>query len=154
MNTSISARIERMAAQHGDFGRELLGFLKAPPSRQRLIQAAKDGIPPASAVSEGLVERFGLDAFSSPTTRQFVGWAIRAIMEEANFVPASAGINMPHDRLFRKGSTYKFVAQEHRLSPDTLLARILETLTTAELEGVKVYVEKKLIRRTDRRQKR
>jgi hypothetical protein len=33
-----------------------------------------------------------------------------------------------------------------------VLARILETLTTAELEGVKVYVEQKLTRRSDRRQ--
>ena len=151
---SVSARVDRMAAHHGDFGRQLLEFLRAPQSRQRLIQAAKDGIPPASGVSEDLIQRFGLEAFGSPTTRQFVGWAIRAVMEEASFVPASAGINTPNDRLFSKGSTYKFVAQEHRLSADTLLARILETLTTAELEGVKVYVEQKLSRRVDRRHKK
>ena len=81
------------------------------------------------------------------------GWAIRAIMEEASFVPASSGINTPNDRLFSKDYTYKYVAREHRLSPEILLARILETLTTAGLEGVKIYVEQKLFRRPARRRK-
>ena len=150
MITKISASVDRRAAQKGQKAVEILAFLRSEPIKNRLIKAAQDGIPPAGAVSEALIERFGLEIFESTALRQFVGWAIRSVMDDNSFLPQSAGISIPNDRLFTKGSTYKFVAQEHQLSPESLLVRILETLTVAELEGVRVYIERKLNRRIER----
>lgn len=153
MTNKISASVDRRAAQQGEAAVSVLEFLRSEPIKALLLKTAQEGIPPAGAVSEPLIEKFGLPAFESPALRQFVGWAIRSVMEENSFIPAAAGINIPNNRLFSKGSTYRYVAQEHQLSPDTLLARILETLTQNELESVKVYIERKLSRRSDRRAK-
>ena len=63
--TKISASVDRRAAQKGQKAVEILAFLRSEPIKNRLIKAAQDGIPPAGAVSEALIERFGLEIFES-----------------------------------------------------------------------------------------
>jgi hypothetical protein len=143
----ITQRVRKMADQigpDGQLGAKILDFLQRPDIRDRMIQAADVGTPPAAAISGGLVEAFGLDALDPHAVRRFIGYAIRAIMGEAGYEPASAGIRVPRDPLFSTASTYRALPRGVHSDADSLLVRLIESLNVDELERARFYIERKL----------
>lgn len=128
----------------GQLGAKILDYLQQPDIQARMMQAADAGTPPASAISGGLVETFGIDALDPHAARRFIGYAIRAIMGEAGYEPASAGIRVPRDPLFSTASTYKALPKGVHADADSLLLRFIESLNPDELDRARFYIERKL----------
>jgi hypothetical protein len=142
----VSQRVRKMAnqiGQGGQLGAEILEYLQLPDVQERMIQAADQGTPPAAAISSGLVDRFGLAALDPHTARRFIGYAVRAIMGEAGYEPASAGIRVPRDPLFSTAATYKALPKGVHADADSLLLRFIESLNPDELDRARFYIERK-----------
>src|SRR5271157_2289865 len=108
MRTKSMQRAERAATALVN-GEAILGTLKA--QRPRLIAAAKQSRPPVAAVSEALLEEHGEEIKKTPV-RQFVGLAVRAILEEAGYEVAYTGVRINGDPVFRTGSVYRLRTDE------------------------------------------
>lgn len=122
-------RVER-AATALSCGKEILELLHA--NRAEMIAVAKQGRPPVTAVSQKLLDAFG-DRVKDTPVKQFVGLAIRAILEEAGFEIAYSGAKIPSDRLFSAGSVYRAQAGHQDVTPvDDALERMLCALTPSQ----------------------
>jgi hypothetical protein len=122
-------RVEKVATALPN-GREILELLNA--SRAEMIAVVKQGRPPVTAVSQRLIDAFG-DQVKNTPVKQFVGLAIRTILEEAGFEIAYSGAKIPNDRLFSAGSVYRAHAGHHDATPaDDALERMLCALTPSQ----------------------
>jgi len=109
-------------------GEAILETLKA--ARTRLIAAAKHSRPPVAAVSEVLLKKHGDEVKQTPVP-QFVGVAVRAILEEAGYEIAYTGVRINGDPVFRTGSVYRLRTDEDDgLEVDDALDRMMKSLTT------------------------
>jgi hypothetical protein len=126
--TSKSMRRAERAAATLLKGRDILETLKM--HRRELVASAKQQRPPVSAVSQKLLDEFGQDIKRLPV-KQFVGLAVRAILEEAGFDIAYSGVRISDDPVFTSGSVYKVRADESLDAPqsDDALERMLKGLT-------------------------
>ena len=126
MITKPMRRAERAATALAN-GESILETLKS--ARNALIGAAKQSRPPVSAVSEILLEKYGAEIKKTPV-RQFVGLAVRAILEEAGFEVAYGGVRINGDPVFRTGSVYR-PRSDHYDAPeaDDPLDRMLKALS-------------------------
>lgn len=123
-------RVERSARSLTD-GDAILSFLKA--NRAAIIEGAKGGDPPVSAISEMLKawgKRYGI-AVNNMAVRQFVGAAIRALLEEDGFEVNERGVRLKDDALFTTASTYKLREETPPVQFDTV-ARFLDAMTDEE----------------------
>jgi hypothetical protein len=126
MRTKSMRRAERAATALVD-GEAILGTLNA--ARARLVAAAKQSRPPVAAVSEILLEKHGEEIKKTPV-RQFVGLAVRAILEEAGFEVAYTGVRINGDPVFRTGSVYRLRTDEDDAPEvDDALDRMMKSLT-------------------------
>lgn len=94
-------RVER-AAEALKNGQEFLALVRR--HNKELIRAAERGVPPVSALSDALD---GIEHASDLPVRQFVGMAVRALLEENGFEVALSGVRLKNDKVFRTGSVYK-----------------------------------------------
>ncbi|MGO9238569.1 MAG: hypothetical protein ACLP4V_32405 [Methylocella sp.] len=131
MRTKSMQRAERAATALVN-GEAILGTLKA--QRPRLIAAAKQSRPPVAAVSEALLEEHGEEIKKTPV-RQFVGLAVRAILEEAGYEVAYTGVRINGDPVFRTGSVYRLRTNEDEAPEvDDALDRMMKSLTTDQAQ--------------------
>ncbi len=108
-------------------GDEILETLKA--ARPKLIASAKQSRPPVAAVSALLLERHGVEVKQTPV-RQFIGLAVRAILEEAGFEVAYTGVRIKDDPVFRTGSVYRLRSDDNDApEADDALDRMMKALT-------------------------
>ena len=123
----VDGRAERAAATLVK-GPEILETLKT--RRRDLIASAKQSRPPIAAVSEMLLENFGPEIKRLPV-KQFIGLAVRAILEEAGIEVAYSGVRISDDPVFTSGSVYKVRSNEGNGAPhiDDALERMLKALT-------------------------
>ena len=103
MTTRSMRRAERAASALVN-GTEILDALKG--ARRDLVASAKQSRPPVAAVSGMLLERFGAEVKRLPV-RQFIGLAVRAILEDAGFEVAYSGVRINGDPIFASGSVYR-----------------------------------------------
>lgn len=126
MRTISMQRAERAATALVN-GEAILRTLNA--ARGRLVAAAKRSRPPVAAVSEILLEKHGAEIKRTPV-RQFVGIAVRAILEEAGYEVAYTGVRINGDPVFRTGSVYKLREDNPAaLEVDDALDRMMKYLT-------------------------
>jgi hypothetical protein len=125
-------------------GQEVLNYLQTPEARVLLTQAAERGIPPVTAVSHKLTELLGSDVFESMLMRQFCGLVARAVLEEEGFVLSKPGVRVRNDPVFMSGAVYAKRVGSAPQERDSLLKRILDSLSIQELRWVALYVATQL----------
>jgi len=126
MQTKSMRRAERAATALVN-GEAILQTLKA--ARARLIAAAKQSRPPVAAVSTTLLEKHGNEIKQTPV-RQFIGLAVRAILEDAGFEVAYTGVRINGDPVFRTGSVYRSRTNDDDApEADDALERMMKSLT-------------------------
>jgi hypothetical protein len=89
-------------------GKEILDTLLA--ARRNLGEAARKSVPPVGVVSELLLERYGPEVKLTPV-RQFIGLAVRAILEEEGFEVDQTGVRLNGDPVFRTGAVYRRIIE-------------------------------------------
>jgi hypothetical protein len=127
MASKAMRRAERAAATLVR-GPEILEKLKT--CRRDLITSVKKQRPPVSAVSQLLLDEFGQEIKRLPV-KQFVGLAVRAILEEAGYEIAYSGVRIGDDPVFASGSIYRIRSDASDDAPqiDDALERMLKGLT-------------------------
>lgn len=135
--TSIDRKLRRSAAALGDTGGRILEWLHEPEQRAALVRAADSGLPSVAGISAGFVVKFGKNAGKTMVIRQFVGRAVKIIMDEQGYIPADTGVKLSDDPIFRTGTRYapRNERVEHPAPNGTapLLERFVATLNTDEL---------------------
>lgn len=127
MSSKSMRRAERAATSLVK-GEAILATLKK--EQPRLVAAAKQSRPPVAAVSGVLLKKHG-DAVTELPVRQFVGLAVRAILEEAGYEVAYTGVRINGDPVFRTGSVYRPRTDDHEApQKDDVLERMLRALTS------------------------
>jgi len=109
-------RVKR-AAEAFHNGPAILGFIRE--NKAALIAAADQGVPPVSAISGGLKDRFPVDMKASPI-RQFVGTAIKAVLTEAGFEVHQTGVRLPRDPVFTTGAIYRKASAKKNKESDAV----------------------------------
>ena len=131
MQTKSMRRAERAATALVN-GEAILETLKT--ARTRLIAAAKQSRPPVAAVSTTLLEKHGNEIKQTPV-RQFIGLAVRAILEEAGFEVAYTGVRINGDPVFRTGSVYRLRTGDNEAPEATdVFDRMMKSLTPDEAQ--------------------
>ena len=110
-------------------GCELLRLLTQEPVRGRIIEAARAGRAPVSAISEPVLALIGPDEARKTVVRQFLGTCVRAILAEENFTVARERVRVPGDPIFKTGATYR--ASEE--AQGDILERMLASLSRDEM---------------------
>ncbi len=142
---TIDRKLRRSAAALGGTGSEILEWLHEPAQRAALVQAAESGLPSVAGISPTFVTKFGKDAGRTMVIRQFVGRAVKIIMEEEGYLPADTGVKLPTDQVFRTGTRYRLRGEhEEAGGASTLLSRIVATLNPDELLQLEHLVQQAL----------
>jgi hypothetical protein len=93
------------------------------------VAGAEAGVPPVSALSAELYDRFRPE-ITNPAVKQFVGLCVRAVLDEAGFEVDQPGVRLHKDRVFITGSTYRPKTQETQVSAsDDALDRMMRALS-------------------------
>ena len=87
-------------------GAEILNYVMQKSNRKKLVQAAKSDIPPVSALSNDLAEKFKPEIHKA-IVKQFVGLCVRTALEEEGFEVSRTGVRLHKDKIFTTGSTYR-----------------------------------------------
>lgn len=139
--TIIDRRLRRSAAALGDAGVEILEWLHEPEQRAALIKAADMGLPSVAGISKAFVAEFDKDAGKTMVIRQFVGRAVKNVMEDSGYEPADTGVKLPGDPVFRTGTRYRRRDEQERGDDKTpLLERFVAILGVAELRQLEKLV--------------
>lgn len=96
----------RRAANNIPNAPEIYTFLQLPTIIEVLEMSADQGDPPIMAVSELLITEFGKATFDHMNIRQFIGMAVKYIMQKQGYIPEDRGVRIPNDLLFTTGTTY------------------------------------------------
>lgn len=114
-------------------GQELLEFVTARGTRKKLIAAVESGVPPVSAISGELRQRFETMKTKSPVGKQFVGLCVRAVLEEEGYEACRTGVRLHRDPVFTTGSVYRRMGEQSAAEPaDDALERMMGSLTEAD----------------------
>jgi hypothetical protein len=139
-------RVRRMARTFHK-GLEILNFMASREGRRLLIGAADRGVPPVTAVSAPLIERFGKKTMNPAPVRRFIGLITRAVLSKEGYVPIQAGVRIRQDHLFTAGAVYA-----KRFAPrpdDVLLTRVLAALSPDEMRFELSYLRQRLEEQLD-----
>jgi hypothetical protein len=128
MSSRSMLRVER-AATSLPGGAAVLNSLKR--QQASLVAAAREGRPPVAAISETLLKTFKTDA-KEHAFRQFVGLAVRAILEDAGFEVARTGVRLHGDPIFTTGAVYKKIEQKERRRRSDLPERLVNAFSPEE----------------------
>jgi hypothetical protein len=98
-----------------------------------LVAAAENGDAPVTAVSGRLKAKFPED-IKAATVRQFVGTAVKAVLQKKGFEVLQTGVRLPRDPVFKTGAVYRRVAEStHADAPvRSVLANLIKGLTLEE----------------------
>lgn len=113
-------------------GEEILAHVLS--CQAALVAAADRGVPPVSAVSKGLSEKFP-QAMKAAPVRQFVGTAVKAVLVEAGYEVQQTGVRLPRDPVFTTGSVYRkatVVADKGKAAVRDAFAHMVKGLTLSE----------------------
>ena len=113
-------------------GEEIFRFVTGKSTRKKLVAAAAEGLPPVSAISADLRERFEAAQIKRPVIKQFVGLCVRAVLEEEGYEVYRTGVRLHRDPVFTTGSVYRPVQLENRAKTATAVERMLTALTESE----------------------
>src|ERR1700731_4774801 len=128
MLTRAMRRAERAAASRA-IAPAILDPLKG--ERPSLLAAANEPRPPIGAVSKILVKRFGAEVRQT-SVRQFVGLAVRGILEQHGFVVGCRGVRLRGDPVFRSGAIYRPRADGGNAPEADVLERMMRSLSPDE----------------------
>lgn len=128
LETRSGLRAQRLAANVSN-GEAILALLRK--SLPEMLAAADRSLPAVTAVSAALARKFSADMAHTPV-RQFVGLAIKAIMEEAGYEVAQQGVRINDDPLFTVGAVYRRRAQAQADATDDPLAQMLNALSPTQ----------------------
>lgn len=128
MESKAALRAQRLAASVSN-GDAIFATLR--DALPQMIQAAERALPAVTAVSDTLSKKFPEDMASTPV-RQFVGLAIRAIMEGAGYEVAQQGIRVNEDPLFSVGAVYRRRADAKSEGEDDPLVQMLTALSPTQ----------------------
>jgi hypothetical protein len=132
--TSIDRKLRRSAAALGETGSAILEWLHEPEQRAALVSAAGQGLPSVAGITSAFVAKFGKGAGKTMVLRQFVGRAVKIIMDEEGYVPADTGVKLPGDPVFSTGTCYRKRGEFLPAAGATpLLDRIVAVLSPDEL---------------------
>ena len=151
-NLSRSAQRANRTARALKGGERVFELLRSDESRKLIRQAAEQGVPPIRAVSGLLVQHFGAGHFAATKQRQFVGMAVKSILEEEGFTLDRPRVKFSNDPLFHSGSTYRPAdkvgsrATEARTGEGQydILGRILRGLTADEAAWAAEFLRRRL----------
>lgn len=122
-------------------GTEILEMILS--SRRALVEAAKQGVPPVIAISNGLVEVAGKRDAKLLPVKSFAGLCVRAVLEEEGFSVIQTGVRLKDDPVFRTGSVYARQANVQQASKP-LLERLVAVLTKDEAEQLSNLLRQRL----------
>jgi hypothetical protein len=127
-------------------GPALLEFITTPRTREVLVAAAEAGHPPVASISEDIRQLIGLKDAKLLPVRQFVGRCVRAVLEEAGFEVAAAGVRLSHDRIFRSGSVYQRASHPAPVTSREIVEWLITKLTDSEAELALKLIQTRLRR--------
>ena len=128
----LSQQVQR-SADAIEGGAELLAFIRS--RKVALVSAAREGRAPVGAISEELMAGFPT-LVRATTVRQFIGTAVKSVLDSAGYEVAQSGVRLPRDPVFTTGSLYrkrpvgKTATIEGRT--EDLFSRLVESLRTSE----------------------
>jgi len=99
-----------------------------------IVAAAERGVPPVSAVSITLKEKFPED-MKAATVRQFVGTVVKAVLLKRGYEVFQTGVRLPKDTVFSTGSVYRkaaVVADKGKEAVRDAFAHMITGLTPQE----------------------
>jgi hypothetical protein len=123
----------RRVARNVPKGAEVLEFLSGAKGRKLLVATAADGDPPVSAISGELAKILSAKDLKLTPVKQFVGLAVRAVLEEEGYEVARTGVWLGDDPVFSTGAVYQKSAQPRAADADDFLERFVEMLSEAEM---------------------
>jgi hypothetical protein len=118
----------------------LLQFLRQPEHRRHLQDATDKGLPAVAGIGKLLAAKFGESVRRTPV-KQFIGRAIKELMEDRGYRLADKGIRIKGDPVFTSGSRYQraighrsVIRSRGELTAEAyaVLERIVRALTPAE----------------------
>ena len=121
-------------------GPSVLNYLLASTTVATLVAAAEEGVPPVSRISEGLREEFGEIIIKPMPMRQFIGSAVRAILEGHGFEVAERGVRLPTDKVFNSGATYQKIIEQSN-DNTSWVEHFLARLTPDELKRASSFLQ-------------
>jgi hypothetical protein len=134
LSISIDRRLRRSAAALGETGLEILAWLHQPEQRAALVKAAELGLPSVAGISSAFADKFGRDAIKAMVVRQFVGRAVKHIMDDEGYAPADPGVKLPGDKVFKTGTRYRRRSELTAVASEApLLERFVAALRPNEL---------------------
>ena len=113
-------------------GPEIVAFVESQKSA--LVAAAAAGAPPICVVAAPLGERFK-SQMKVPAIRQFVGTAVKAVLEAEGFEVAQTGVRLAPGTIFKTGAVYRKAAavrDEKEAHQRELFAAMVKGLTAEE----------------------
>lgn len=119
MNLIKETRVTR-TARRVTRGMEIYEWLQQEAILSKLIFEIDHGAgPPIGAISTDLIEKFG-DTLQDLNVRQFIGLAVKFILQQRGYVPAERGVRMPRDPVFTAGMVYKQMTPASLAKPSKL----------------------------------
>lgn len=137
----------RRAARNVPKGADVLEFLNSAKGRKLLVATAAAGDPPVSAISGDLTKILSAKDLKLTPVKQFVGLAVRAVLEEEGFEVARTGVWLGNDPVFSTGAVYQKVSKPSADAADDLLGRFVEMLSDVEMGKVVELIERRHGRR-------
>ncbi len=128
MTSKAMRRAERSsrAVLHGA---KILQLVCNPKNRERLVTAAKLGMPPVTAISSAVQKLVGENDAKLAPIKQFTGLCVRAVLEEEGFELLETGVRISNDPIFRTGSVYQRSDKKEVPPAYAILARFIRVLT-------------------------
>ena len=130
--TPLSVQVRR-SSEAVLCGEAILEFLNS--KRASLEHTASRGRAPVTAVSADLQKRFP-DAMKVIAVRQFVGLAVKSILQNHGFEVSQSGVRLPRDPVFSTASLYqkrpRSTSQPGEAQLEDLLGRLVEGLKPSE----------------------
>jgi hypothetical protein len=137
---NASIRKARRTAKGITGGTALLSALTSPRYIALMKTAVEEEVPPVSMISSLLAEELAADAdLMANPVKQFIGMAVKAILEAEGFEVMESGVRITGDRIFKSGTTYQPASGPEE--PDDLLVRFVAMLNVDELQQVQRLVQ-------------
>ena len=95
-----------LLARHIEDGDRLFSYLTSRQSRDAMLKAVDDGVPPLSRLSTGMAERFPAAARTLPA-RQMAGLAVLAVLSDEGCEVERAQVRLRGDPLFAVAALFR-----------------------------------------------
>ncbi len=113
------------SAQAIESGLEIVELIEG--EKAALVRTAKAGLPPVGAISLALQARFP-DQMKAMAVRQFVGTAVKSVLDGAGYEVEQSGVRLIADPVFKTGSVYRKAGGVVNLQAE-VLGQLIEGLS-------------------------